>query len=169
VQLRPSFNSLWHRYQDKRSVAAGITDGNRCALVLGLALGPGYEPRAGEISFQQLRQPTLPFQKGVHPAIEGAEVLNRFYVRSDEMARRLIDEWGAPAKFQGSATFDAVHGKKGVIFVKNGFRTHHGGHDSHIDLWNGVQMGSWHNPDASEQTYRGLFERADEVWFWQFP
>lgn len=31
----------------------------------------------------------------------------------------------------------------------------------HIDVWNGTQMGSWHKPDASD-TYRGLFEKADE-------
>lgn len=163
---RPHFHMLWHKYQNSTLVAGGITDGNRCALVLGLALGRGYEPLEGEMSFRQLGQPAW-FQKGVHPGIQGAEVLDRFYVKSEQMATRLVHEWGSPTKLRGSAAFDAIHGKTGAIFVKNAFRTHHGGHDSHIDLWNGKQMGSWHNPDASEQTYRGLFQRADEIWFWQ--
>ncbi|MBV9155540.1 MAG: hypothetical protein JO097_04715 [Acidobacteriaceae bacterium] len=136
---------------------------------MGLALGKGYEPRRalGEMSFPQLGPPRLPFQRGVHAGIQGAEVLGRFYVRCDQLAWRLISEWGTPKTLHGRDAFDAIHGKTGVIFVKNGFRPHHGGRENHIDLWNGTQMGSWRKLDASEHTYRGLFAKADLIWFWE--
>jgi hypothetical protein len=116
------FDHLWQRLGDARKLGQDINpEGNRCALVLGLVLKSAYQPRkaGGEVSFRDISQPPR--------GIRGQPFLERFYVKADDMARRLREEWGAPNYIvHGSDATQALSGKRGIIFVENAWRTLHG-------------------------------------------
>jgi hypothetical protein len=154
-----AFEALWDKYQESRKLGRDINpDGNRCALVLGAALRSAYTPRKerGELSFREIGQPP----KG----IRGQPFLERYYVKAEELARRLEEEWGRPAyRVSGADAAAAIGGKRGVVFVEDAWFSWRAMAKTvdHIDLWNGSRMGAYDEAGSAD-----AFRRASMVWLW---
>ena len=152
------FNHLWERYQESRKIAHDINpDGNRCAMVLGLTLKSVFKPRKekDELSFREISQPP----KG----IRGQPFLDHFYVKAEQLANRISEEWGPPEyKLTGIHAFNKLYGLTGIIFIENAWETRFGGKIvDHIDLWNGSRTGAYDTEHCKE-----IFNRADWVSLW---
>lgn len=162
------FDFMWRSHQENRKTAEMVNpEGNRCAYVLGLTLKVTFKPRPdrNELSFREISQPP----KG----IRGQPFLAKFYVKAEQFADRLREEWGEPdLNMIGINALDVISGKQGVIFVQNawstgltkallGIRT-----VDHVDLWNGTTMGSYPN---NHEYSRDAITRADKVYLWLVP
>lgn len=152
-----NFEMLWQKYHASRKIGAAVTDGNRCALVLGAALGLKYKPRLdqGEISFRGVGQ--------VKSEMKEMSVLDNYYLRAEQLALRLKEEWGEPdIKVYGPDALKSIADKKGIIFVENAWRTRAFAKTvDHIDIWNGKYMASSTVADSEK-----AFQNADMVWLW---
>lgn len=153
------FDTLWERYKEARNLGRDINpDGNRCALVLGAAMRSIYKPRKerGELSFREISAPP----KG----IRGQPFLERYYVKAEDLARRLREEWGEPAyNIEGASALATFSGKRGVIFVQDAWfsRREMAKTVDHIDLWDGRRMGAYDEKKSAE-----VFKSASKVWLW---
>jgi hypothetical protein len=154
------FKMLWARWHEARKLGGDINpDGNRCALTLGAALKLAFKPRKdkGELSFRDISQPP----KGMR----GQPFLDKFYVKADQFAKRLEEEWGKPdLQATGPSALAALKGKQGVIFIENawyaGFPMRRKSVD-HVDLWDDDRTAAY---DAAHT--REILERADSVALW---
>lgn len=151
---KPPFQPVWDTYRSKRAIAKGFApEENRCALVLSMALG--FEPRANEASLRDLKE-----RKGVIPELADAELAKRYYIRAQELANRLNDEWGTPEVIKSTEARGSISGKTGIVFIQDAWTDGRGRMTvDHIDVWDGGRIGAY---DALEPP----FERAREVWFW---
>lgn len=154
---KPPFQPVWDHYQNNRDIAKGFApQENRCAMVLSITLG--VEPRANEASLRDLK-----LRGGVIPELADAEIAKRYYIRAQELANRLQDEWGEPVLLKSSAAEKAITGKRGIVFIEDGWANARGEMTvDHIDVWNGRLIGA-HN------ALEPRFERAVRVWFWELP
>ena len=127
----PPFTSLWALYKYNRPVAYGLLpDENKCAVVMSLTLG--LEPGPDEMSLGKLGNPTL-VSRIVHAAksiylhqtvdrpqtndaMRDTAIADRYYLKAQDMANRLMKEWGPPAALDGRDARNWVSGKRGVIF-----------------------------------------------------
>jgi Type VI secretion system (T6SS), amidase effector protein 4 len=156
------FDSLWERYQDARTLGRDINpEGNRCALVLGAALRMKYKPRKErqELSFREISGPPV--------GIRGQPFLDKFYVKAEDLAKRLVEEWGTPAiKVGGGDASKALAGRRGVVFVEDAWFSRRALAKTvdHIDVWNGSRMGAYDEAQSVE-----TFARASYVWLWPVP
>ncbi|HEX5886397.1 MAG TPA: T6SS effector amidase Tae4 family protein [Pyrinomonadaceae bacterium] len=151
---KPPFQPVWDFYQSNRGIAKGFApEENRCAIVLSLTLG--FEPRANEATLRDLKE-----RKGVIPELADAEMAKRYYIRAQELANRIQDEWGAPDVIKSTAARTAISKKTGIVFIQDAWL---GGSGSmtvdHIDVWDGDKIGAY-------DSLVPQFERAKEVWFW---
>lgn len=162
----PSFQPLWDNYQYYRDVAKGFApEENRCAMVLSMTLG--LEPRTGEANLQQLGVTgglaTIFKQirgKMVIPEVSNSEIAKRYYIRAQQLANRLQNEWGAPLVVEGPNARMAIIGKKGVIFIQDAYGISGRRSGDHIDVWNLDRIGS---------SATLPFDKAGKVWFWEIP
>lgn len=154
---KPPFQPVWDAYQSKRGIAKGFApEENRCAMVLSLTLG--FEPRANEATLRDLK-----VRGGVIPELADAELAKRVYIRAQELANRIEDEWGAPGVIKTSEARNAIDGKTGIVFFQDAWVDGRGSMTvDHIDVWDGGRIGAY---DSLEPP----FERAKQVWFWPLP
>jgi hypothetical protein len=80
-------------------------------------------------------------------------------VRANELAVRLVDEFGNPDELKGAAAAEALRNRNGVIFFKDGYGNRA---ISHIDLWDGTTM-------ELGDAILPAFENASYIWFWELP
>jgi type VI secretion system (T6SS) effector Tae4 (amidase) len=183
---KPPFQPLWDFYEFNRSIAAGLVpDENRCAIVMSMTLG--LEPQGddasvasltdkkeksillGLISTKKLEEPVR------NPAATHTEVAARYYLRADDLAKRLTTEWGAPREIDALDAAKYLNGKQGVVFLEHAY-LHPGTPTSHpqgsyledpfknfrkgdhIDLWKS-------NMNATDSSMP--FQHAQKVWFWE--
>ena len=148
---KPPFQPVWETYQSKRGIAEGFApQENRCAMVLSLTLG--FEPRANESTLRDLK-----VREGVIPELADAELAKRVYIRAQQLANRIEDEWGAPEVIKSSA---AISGKTGIVFLQDAWMDGRLNMTvDHIDVWNGQRSGAYRAEDLP-------FERAAQIWFW---
>lgn len=165
----PPFQPLWDYYQYNRDIAKGFApEENRCAMVLSMTLG--LEPRTGEANLQQLGVTggllTIFKQirsKMVIPQVSDAEIAKRYYVRAQQLANRLQDEFGSPLVVEGPKATEMIAGRKGILFIQNAYPrvgSLGGRSGDHIDIWNLDRI-------ASSATLP--FDKAGKVWFWEIP
>jgi hypothetical protein len=151
---KPPFQPVWDFYQSNRGIAKGFApEENRCAIVLSLTLG--FEPRANEATLRDLKE-----RKGVIPELADAELAKRYYIRAQELANRIEDEWGAASVFKSTEARTAIRAKTGIVFIQDAWMDGRGSMTvDHIDVWDGDKIGAYN-------TLVPQFERAKEVWFW---
>jgi hypothetical protein len=173
------FETVWARYQTSRPVAAGITEGNRGAMVLVMALGQRYYPDLSmeETSFADVEDSFAVNAKEtatylwigkfkvtdrLTDSIEGQPFLRKFYVKAEQFADPLRIGWGEPDfALTGSPKrfAEKTMGNRGVIYMANARPS---GED-HVDLWNG----STTTPYASDSAYINKhIEESSEAWLW---
>jgi hypothetical protein len=98
--------------------------------------------------------------------VKDSEIANRYYVRAQDMADRLVREWGRPVSVDGKDARKTIAGKRGVIFLQHaylragGVMRMQGATGDHIGLWD-----SDHLADSASTP----FDRAQKVWFWEIP
>lgn len=165
---KPPFEQLWKYYRYNRDIAKGLApEENRCAMVLSMTLG--LEPRPGEASLQQLGVTgiTTIFKqirgKMVIPQVSESEIAKRYYIRAQQLADRLQDEWGPPLVIDGRNAKETIAGKKGILFIQNAYPragSLGGRSGDHIDVWNSDRIGS---------SATLPFDKAGKVWFWETP
>lgn len=154
------FKLLWARWKEAKKLGEDINpDGNRCALILGAALKSAFKPRKsrGEISFRDVSQPP--------EGIRGQPFLDKYYVKAQQFAQRLEEEWGAPdLKATGASALSLLKGKRGVVFIENAWYAGFPRRKTvdHVDLWDDVRTAAY---DAAHT--REILERADAVVFWE--
>lgn len=166
---KPPFESVWDYHQANRKITDGFvgSDENRCAIVLSMTLG--FEPRATEANLEDLKLSRqigalLRLKRGVPPEISDAQLGRRYYIRAQELANRIRDEWGKPQIIKTNAR-TILAGKKGVVLLQDAY----GDPDAegrrtidHIDVWNGITIGAGDSLSPN-------FEEARQVWFWPIP
>lgn len=154
---KPPFQPVWDYYQNNRDIAKGFApQENRCAIVLSITLG--VEPRANEASLRDLK-----LRGGVIPELADAEIAKRYYIRAQELANRLRHEWGEPVVLKSSAAEKAITGKRGIVFIEDGWANARGEMTvDHIDVWNGRLIGA-------HDVLEPHFERSVRVLFWELP
>lgn len=160
---KPPFRPLWDFYKYNRPIAYGLVpDENRCAIVMSMTLG--LEPRPGEVSLQDLGNKELvatligPIKTMMVEPVKDSEIAKRYYVKAQDMANRLKNEWGTPLYLEGKDARKYIAGKQGVIFLQHAYLRLRGVTGDHIGLWD-----SDHLADSATTP----FERAEKVWFWE--
>jgi len=151
---KPPFQPVWDFYQSNRGIAKGFApEENRCAIVLSITLG--FEPRANEATLRDLKE-----RKGVIPELADAELAKRYYIRAQELANRIEDEWGAPEVMKSTEASKSISAKTGIVFIQDAWMDGRGNMTvDHIDVWDGRRIGAY---DSLEPQ----FERAARVLFW---
>jgi hypothetical protein len=160
---RFKFQDLWGRHEKSRQFGRDVNPkGNRCALVLGATLRSQFKPRSerGELSFKEIEQPSK--------EIRGQPFLAKYYVKAQDFANRLREEWGPPdIRVVGPSAADRIRSLQGVIFVQDAWPTNiigaliNGNTVDHVDLWNGTSMGAYDEAESAE-----IFLRAKFVDLW---
>jgi hypothetical protein len=116
IRGRPAdFQGLWNRQQASRKWARGVTRGNRCALVMSRTLGVHPESPA-EMSWVGVSEVTPPYR--------GRPELKDYYLKADQLAKRLERDWGPPDLYMaGRLASRLVRDQRGVMFIENRWGT----------------------------------------------
>jgi hypothetical protein len=110
-----SFDALWARQKASRIWAAGVTRGNRCSLVMSHTLG-AHPESPGEMSWDGISNVTSQFR--------GRPELKKYYLKADQLAKRLEREWGAPELYMaGRLSEPLLRKRRGIIFFENRWET----------------------------------------------
>jgi hypothetical protein len=159
------FDELARRLSDARSWASEVTDGNRCAMVLGLALK--LRPAT---SHQTMRG-----QPFVNEGIRNQPFAEKFFVKAWDLTETVLHAWGPSEKrIDGLQAIKALEKKKGFVFLEDCWRTPTEkmnkllfGVDvatgDHVDLWNGVNLAIY----PARLDSLSLLRQSRKVWFWQ--
>lgn len=112
------FPALWNAFQRNRPAAAGIAEVHRSTFITSMTLG--LTPRGPEeISAFGNPRITDPFATG--------PTMTRYYLGAEQLARRLVREWGHPEVFiEGKFAESHILRRRGVIYFEN--RLHPGRH-----------------------------------------
>lgn len=159
------FGALEKRLADVRSWAGDVTEGNRCAMVLGQALrltpGSSHESMHGK-SFVSENVRHMPFTK-------------KFFVKAWDLTETVLNTWGpAGIRISGRSSAKALEGKRGFIYLEDCWKTPtekmNGlifGVDvqsgDHVDLWNGSNLAIY--PKRNDSL--ALLRQSRNVWFWE--
>ena len=109
-----AFDNLAKRLQDARSWGGNVTEGNRCAMVLGVALG--LRPSGAQEAMRG-----KPF---VNSAVRNQPFTQKFFVKAWDLAEAVLDTWGpATQRVAGNAALGQVTGLKGFVFLEDCWRT----------------------------------------------
>jgi hypothetical protein len=164
--IRYAYADLLKRLTDARSWATGVTEGNRCAVVVGVALN--IKPSDEAQSFR-----TMPAN---HVAtVPGMPFLAKFFVKAQHLADATAERFGPPdIKVPGTAAIDAIASKQGVIFMQDCW----GGFvlpvikikvtedtADHIDLWDGSTLEIYR--DKPIGAVHAFVKKSKQVWFWE--
>jgi hypothetical protein len=161
-----AFEDVAKRLADARSWASEVTEGNRCAMVLGLALK--LQPKG--------RQETMRGQRFVKDAVRGQPFAARFFVKAWDLTETVLTTWGpASQRIDGRTALTHIAGRKGFVFLEDCWRTPKEkvykqlfGVDTqsgdHVDLWDGTTLAIY----PSGMDSRRLIEQSRKVWLWTF-
>lgn len=159
------FNEVAKRLSDARSWASDITGGNRCALVLGVALK--MQPSG---SHEQMRG--KPF---VNEAVRNQPFTAKFFVKAWDLTESVLNTWGPPAmRIDGVQALKQIDGVKGFVFLEDCWRTPTEkmnkmlfGVDvrsgDHVDLWDGSALAIY----PSRMDSLALIRQSRKVWLWE--
>jgi hypothetical protein len=160
-----AFEEVSARLELARSWASDVTEGNRCAMVLGIALR--LKPREGH--------ETMFGKSFVKDAVRNQPFAAKFYVKAWDLTEEILTSWGpASLRVNGLDAGKQLDGKKGFVFLEACWRTPSEklnmklfGVDvrsgDHVDLWDGTTLAIY--PDRMEA--RSLIRQARKVWLWE--
>ncbi len=165
VAIPFAFNDVSGRLEQARSWASNVTEGNRCAMVLGIALQ--LKPRGAH--------ETMRGKSFVKEGVRNQPFTAKFYVKAWDLTEEILSSWGpASLRISGVDAVKQLEGKKGFVFLEDCWRTPGEklnkllfGVDvrsgDHVDLWDGAALAIY--PDRMEA--RSLIRQARKVWFWE--
>lgn len=164
--INQPYGKLAKRLEDSRGWATGVTNGNRCALVVGAALN--VRPDKEEKSYRALTT-------GVKDGIRGMPLLARYFFKAQDLADAMVLRFGKPDITKpGQAGLEAILRKKGVVFLQDCWIPGIAGKflggkptGDHIDLWDGNTLEIYRkDPQAKVWAF---VARSRNVWFWETP
>jgi hypothetical protein len=159
------FDEVAKRLTDVRSWASDVTEGNRCAMVLGLALK--LKPSAS--------METMRGQPFVTENLRNQPFADKFFVKAWDLAETVLNSWGPAAKrVDGIQAAKHIEGLKGFVFLEDCWRTPTEkmnkllfGVDvksgDHVDLWDGTALAIY----PARMDSLGLLRQSRKVWFWE--
>jgi len=142
----PSVNSsaLWANHPYPKKPCDSATFKNQCAIRMGVALEKsGVDTNSFDTMFPNRR--CYPGFKHSPKHILAAQQLAD-WIKSKETIFGKV-------KVHKNVTNLDFTGKKGIVFIKNGW-----GNTDHIDVWNGTTM---------KGGFPNYFSLGEEVWFWE--
>ena len=162
-----SYSDLVKRLEHARSWAEGVTEGNRCALVVGVALN--IKPKSERESFRALKT-------GVVDGVKGMPFLAKFFLKAQDLADATAAWFGPPEICEGRSALKSLSGRKGVIFMQDcwggtinlgvtSLRIRDDTFD-HIDLWDGNQI-EIYKGTHSVKSIHAFVQKSKSVWFWE--
>lgn len=161
---KPPFRQLWDFYKYNRPVGLGLVpEENRCAIQLSMTLG--LEPKAGEASLASMGNKALtkslegPLKTMLVARVKDTQIASRYYISAQQLANRLVNEFGPPRYLDGKQARAAIAGRRGIVFLQNAYLRPRGRTGDHIDLWDRDRI-------AATATSTP-FERAGKVLFWE--
>ncbi|MGN0921141.1 MAG: T6SS effector amidase Tae4 family protein [Cellvibrio sp.] len=146
---KPSAKLLWDHHPYPKSPCNTELFPNQCAIRMTEALiGAGVDISSFDKLYPRRRcSSAYPSLKHHHPGhIMSAQELANWMDKNPAL-------FGPTKKFRGDITSANFVGKKGIVFIMNGW-----GSTDHIDIWNGNKM------KGGQPQYFGL---GEEIWFWQ--
>lgn len=159
------FNNLATRLADARSWASTVTEGNRCSMVLGIALK--LKPNASQENMRG-----KPFTTD---AIRRQPFAEKFFVKAWDLTETVLHTWGPPSKrIDGVQAAPAIAGLQGFVFLEDCWRTPTEkvnkllfGVDvtsgDHVDLWDGSTLAIY----SSRMDSLALLKQSKKVWLWE--
>lgn len=184
-----SYASLAKKLAQARGWASGVTNGNRCALVVGAALGVRPAKALGETTFNDLPDS--------HRLIPRAPFLDWYYVKAEHLKNGIEARFGKPdIHAPGKVAFPRMAGRRGVAYLEDcwvtnkddvnyklgligwGMSDDPGGTlpmpertatGDHIDLFDGTFTEIYRGTGgAADRVYgENLIRAAAMVWFWE--
>ena len=135
MALPYSYSDLFKRFTDARSWAGEITEGNRCALVMGITLN--LKPDRDQLNFRG--------QKSANSSVRNQPFLEKMFVKAEDLVSQITRTYGPPdVEVCGLHALDAVARAPGVIFLRDCWSTptekvtfSKNKSGDHIDLWDG--------------------------------
>lgn len=142
----PSVNSatLWKNHPYPSSPCDTKTFRNQCAIRMGVALEKSGIDTSSFDTMYPSRRCYPGFKHAPKHILAAQELAN--WIKSKQAVFRNV-------KVYKNVTNIDFTGKKGIVFIKNGW-----GNTDHIDVWNGVAM------KGGSPSY---FSLGEEVWFWE--
>ncbi|CTQ56321.1 hypothetical protein LP7551_04880 [Roseibium album] len=177
MSLPMKYEELSERLLEIRSWAGEISEGNRCALVLGATLR--IRPREQDLTFRGLT--------AAKPNVRTMPFLERFFVKAQDLANAISGTHGPPdLRFSGASLLafikknpgtTPIDGKRGVLFSQDSFKTKKQQALSklgfevdqtgdHIDLWDGNCSEIFKN-DGRNAFVSSLMIDAEMNLFWR--
>lgn len=156
---------LSRRHAAARAVGEELSSDNRCALVMGMALR--IQPDVGDKTHRG--------QKASPEPVRNQPLLDRYFLRAGELAKRIECTFGAAElTLRRGQDFSALKGQKGVLYLDNCWSNRKEKainkltplqlrSGDHIDLWDGEVMAIYSTPSDS----RALLGRSETIKFWR--
>lgn len=165
MAIPQDFEGLSRRLEEARGWASMVTEGNRCAMVLGQALR--LKPDTEEASMFG-----KPF---VSDSARHQPFTKKFFVKAWDLTEKVLKTWGpATLRVNGSDAAAALSGRTGFLYLEDCWRTPTEkmnkllfGVDvksgDHVDLWNGRTLAIY--PERMDSL--GLLKQSRKVWYWE--
>lgn len=174
-----------------REWASSVTAGNRCALVVGAALGVQPRKALGETTFNDLPDS--------HRLLPNQPFLDRYYVKAEQLKNGIAAKYGTPdVEGAGTTVFPKLSGRRGVAYLEDcwvtntddtmyklrtigwGMSDDPGGTlprperqstGDHIDLFDGTFIELYRGSGAPADLAYGqaLIKASAKVCFWETP
>lgn len=165
------YGELSARLKDTRDWGANVTDGNRCALVVGAALR--LKPYPHHRTFRG--------QPSANPALRTMPFLDRLFLKAADVTDVIQKTYGMPDltstgidliahanRNPGKTIFD---GRRGVMYLEDCWKTmaekltFSDATGDHIDLWDG-QCLEIYRDKGRNAVVTGLIANARRIHFW---
>lgn len=159
------FDELAERLSQARSWASDITEGNRCAMVLGVALK--LQPTGSQTHMRG--------KSFVNQEVRNQPFTAKFFVKAWDLTETVMKTWGAAAiRVDGVQALNQLEGKKGFVFLEDCWRTPREklnkllfGVDvrsgDHVDLWDGTTLAIY----PSRMDSQALIRQSRKAWLWE--
>ena len=154
------YGTVLAQFTSVRQWAGYVTQGDRCALVMGLTLR--LRPGPGDKTFRGL--------SAASADVRNQPVLDNMFVKANDVAMQILRTYGPQTLFlTGGNAPSNLNGLSGVVYLENCWKTRWGHvtgvkSGDHIDLWDGNVIEIYRN---EPQLAVALVRNAERVWFWQ--
>ena len=171
-----SYTDLAARLASARSWAGGVTTGDRCALVVGVALN--VKPLPHHLTFRG--------EPSAEENVRNMPFLDKFFLKARDLCETIERAGGVPdftgtgqdiiefAKENPGKT--PIDGRKGVIYLDNCWLTRrekvsrllgmtYSKSGDHVDLWDGRLL-EIYREKGRDECVRGLIVNAEKIKFW---
>jgi hypothetical protein len=171
MPIAMNYGDISTRLKDARDWGKNVTEGNRCALVVGAALRLKPYPHHG----------TFRGQPSANPAVRAMPFLDRFFLKAADLTEVIKRTYGMPdltstgadlityARLNpGKTIFD---GRRGVMYLEDCWKTFaervtfSDATGDHIDLWDGQCLEIYREKGRSA-VVAGLIANARKILFW---